>query len=282
MWASASITFSTTLFAQLTTEEVTLSLDEVGGEGLGSVTVKEGQGGGERWDGDTPEGRLSDNSSPSGLGLGDGLEEEGADEQVFELRVLSVGGGNVGKEDRLDDTSTSPHGSDTSVVEGPVVDLGGLSHEHESLSIRDDLGGVKSLFEVIDELLLVALEGVSSRGGDELGSSGSLLLEGRKTSGKDGLTDEGDGHTLVEGVNGGPLSGTLLSGGVENLLNHGSTVSVVESEDISGNLDQERVEDTILPLYVSDHSSLLSVLPTLEKISAISFSSRPRPRLRIS
>lgn len=259
-----------------------MSLDEVGWESLGSVTVKEGQGGGEGRDGDTPEGRLSNDSSPSSLGTGNGLEEEGADEQVLEFGVLSVGGGNVGQEDRLDDTSTSPHGSDTGVVEGPVVDLGGLSHEHESLSVRDDLGSVKSLFEVIDELLLVALEGFSSWGGNDLGSSDSLLLEGRETSGKDGLTDEGDGHTLVEGVNGGPLSGTLLSSGIENLLNHGSTVSVVESKDISGDLNQERVEDTVLPLRDESWLYGRASVPTLAKISAISFSSRPRPRLRMS
>ena len=235
----------------LTTEEVSLSLDEVGGEGLGSVTVEEGEGGGEGRDGDTPEGGLSNDSSPSWLGTSNSLGEEGAGEQVLELGVLSVGGGDVGKEDRLDDASTSPHGGDTSVVEGPAVDLGGLSHEHESLSVRDDLGSVKGLLEVVDKLLLVALEGLSGRSGEDLGSSNSLLLEGREASGKDGLTDKGDGHALVEGVNGGPLSGSLLSSSVEDLLDHGDTVSVVELEDVSGDLDQERVEDALLPLRIS-------------------------------
>lgn len=227
-----------------------MSLDKVGGEGLGTVTVKEGEGGSERRDGDTPEGRLGNDSPPAWLSGGNGLEEEGGDEQVLELRVLSVGGGNVRKEDGFDDATASPHGSDTGVVEGPFVDLGGLTHEHESLGVRDDLGGVKSLLEVVDELLLVALEGVTGRGGNDLAGPDTLLLEGRETSGKDGLTDESNGHTLVEGVNGGPLSGTLLSGGVENLLDHWSAVSVVESEDVTGDLDQERVEDTILPLLL--------------------------------
>jgi hypothetical protein len=36
------------------TKVVTLGLDEVGGEGLGSVTVEEGEGSGVGWDGDTP------------------------------------------------------------------------------------------------------------------------------------------------------------------------------------------------------------------------------------
>ena len=44
---------------QRTTEEVSLSLDEVGGEDLGAVAVEEGEGGGEGRDGDTPETEMS-------------------------------------------------------------------------------------------------------------------------------------------------------------------------------------------------------------------------------
>lgn len=94
---------------------------------------------------------------------------------------------------------------------------------------------------LLDELLLVTLEGFTGGSLDDLGSSLSLLLDGRETSGKDGFTDKGDGHTHVESVDGGPLSGTLLSSGVEDLSDHGDTVLVVESEDISGDLDEERV-----------------------------------------
>lgn len=78
---------------------------------------------------------LSNDSPPSWLSLSDGLQEEGGGQQVLEFWVLSVGSGDVGQEDGLDDTSSSPHSSDTGVVEGPVVGLGSLSHEHESLSV---------------------------------------------------------------------------------------------------------------------------------------------------
>jgi hypothetical protein len=105
---------------------------------------------------------LGNNSPPTGLSLGNGLQEEGRNEQVLQLGVLSVGSSDVGQEDglgistascflcwtHLDDTSSSPHGSDTGVVEGPVVGLGSLSHEHETLSVRHDLGGVKGLLKV--------------------------------------------------------------------------------------------------------------------------------------
>ena len=150
------------------------------------------------------------------------------------------------------------------------------------MSIRDDLGSVKGLLEVVDELLLVALESLLGWSSKDLGSPDSLVLQGRETSSKDGLSNEGNWHTLVEGVNGGPLSGSLLSSSVENFLDHWDTVSVVEFENVSGDFHQERVEDTILPLEMSLSSRNSSDKLTLAKISPISASSRPRPRLRMS
>lgn len=250
---------------KLTTEEVSLTLDKVGGKGLGSVTVEEGQGGGVGRDGDTPKSGLSDDSPPAGLGLFEGLGEEGSKEKVLELGVLSVGSGDVRKEDGLDDTATSPHSSDTGVVQVPVVNLGSFTHEHEALGVRDDLRGVKSLLKVaekllvilsvvkcnmdlLNELLLVTLEGLPGGTSDDLGSPDSLVLDGRETTGEDGLTDKGNGHTVVEGVNGSPLTGTLLAGLVKDLSDHGDTVSVLELENVSGDLNEERVEDTAVPL----------------------------------
>jgi hypothetical protein len=61
----------------------------------------EAYSGGVGRDGDTPEGGLGNDAPPSGLSLGNSLQEEGAGEQVLELRVLAVGRGDVGKEDRL-------------------------------------------------------------------------------------------------------------------------------------------------------------------------------------
>ena len=85
---------------------------------------------------------LGNDSPPTGLSIGNGLQEEGRNKQVLQLGVLSVGSGDVGQENGLDDTSSSPHGSDTGVVQGPVVGLGSLPHEHETLSVRHDLGSV--------------------------------------------------------------------------------------------------------------------------------------------
>ncbi len=51
--------------AQLTSEVVSLSLDEVCGQYLGTVAVKEGEGGREGRDGDAPEPEVWVNYPPS-------------------------------------------------------------------------------------------------------------------------------------------------------------------------------------------------------------------------
>lgn len=252
-------------------EEVTLSLDEVGGNNSGAVAVEEGESSAMGRDGDTPESRLGSDTTPSGLSLLNSVLEEGSKEERLEVWLVAVGIGDVGKEDRLDDASTAPHGSKTGVVEVPVVDLGSLTHEHEALGVRDDLGSVESLLEVVDELLLVALEWLRGGALDDLGCSNTLLLEGRETAGKDSLANKSYGHTVVEGVNGSPLSGTLLSSSVEDLVDHGLSVSVLEAENVTGNLDEERLEDALLPLG-KDLGNLLSgeTETTLEDVVGLS------------
>ena len=57
--------------------------------------------------------------------------------------------------------------------------LSGLTHEHESLRVGDDLGGVESLFKVIDELFFVTVEDLLLRTRNNFASADALLLEGR-------------------------------------------------------------------------------------------------------
>lgn len=230
------------------TEVISLGLEQVSGELVGSVTVVESQSRSKGRGGDTPGDSLGHGRSPRGVGLLDGVLEEVVEQQVLEVGVLSVSLGDVSKENGSDDATTSPHEGDTGVVELPAVGLGGLSDEHEALGVRDDLGGVKGLLELVDELLLVTseLDGLGAR--QNLGGSDTLLLEGRQASRKDGLADQGNGHTEIKGVDGGPLSGTLLASSVGDLLNERSSGAVVVLEDVSGDLNEEGVEDTVVPL----------------------------------
>lgn len=230
------------------TEVVSLGLEETGGEDFCAVAVVEGQGSREGGEWDTEQDTLCNDSSPSVLSLVDGLVEEVVEEQVLELWGLAVGVGDVLEEDGSDDAATSPHGGNVAVVELPSLLLGCCVHEDEALRVGDDLGGIQSLLEVVNKLLLVALEWLDLWAGKDLGGAASLLLEGGKAAGEDGLTNECDGLSEVKSVNGCPLSSSLLSSRVEDLVDEGHTVVVVESENVSGDLDEERVENAVVPL----------------------------------
>lgn len=108
------------------TEVVTLSLEEVRGEVLGAVAVEPRQSSGEGGSRDTKEGSLGDNVSPAGLSLVNGLVEEVIEQKVLEVRLVTVGRGDVLEEDGSDDAATTPHEGDGRLVELPVELLGGL------------------------------------------------------------------------------------------------------------------------------------------------------------
>lgn len=115
----------------VSTEVVTLSLQQVGGQVLGAVAVVEAQRGGEGRDGDTPESSLADNVSPAVLGIVDGLGEELVEQQVLELGVLAVSVGDVLQEDRADNATATPHESDGGLVQLPAVLLGSLFRKRQ-------------------------------------------------------------------------------------------------------------------------------------------------------
>lgn len=108
------------------TEVITLGLEQVGGQILGTVTVEPRQSGGEGRGWDSKKSGLGDDIPPAGLGLVDSRVEEVVEEQVLELRVVAVGGSDILQEDGSDDATSSPHQSDGGLVELPAVLLGGL------------------------------------------------------------------------------------------------------------------------------------------------------------
>jgi hypothetical protein len=108
------------------TEVISLGLEKVGREVLGTVTIEPVKSGAESWGWDTEEGGLGDNVSPSWLCLVDSLVEEIIEEQVLKIWVLAVSGGDVLQENGSDDATTAPHESNGWLVELPFVFLGGL------------------------------------------------------------------------------------------------------------------------------------------------------------
>lgn len=103
------------------------------------------------------------------------------------------------------------------------------------------------MLKVVNESLLVTFK-LGSGATENVAGTDTLVLDGRKATREDSFTDKGDRHTKVEGIDGGPLSGTLLTGLVENLLNEGCAVLIVVLENIAGNFNQEGVEDALVPL----------------------------------
>ena len=231
----------------VSTKVITLGLQEVGGETGTSVTVVKGKSGREGRSGNTPLGGGSNNLSPAVLGLVNGVVEELVEEQVLELGVLAVGLGDLTQEDRSDNAATSPHESNAGIVELPTVLLTGLTDKHKALGVRDNLGGIKGLLEVVDKLLLVAVK-LGAGATEDLRGSNTLVLNGRESSRKDSLTNEGHRGSKVKGVDGSPLTSTLLASSIKNLLNQGSVVLILEVQNVTGNLNQERVQDTSVPL----------------------------------
>jgi len=228
------------------TEVVTLGLEKVGGQIFGAVSVEEGQSGAEGWHRDPGLDGKGNHVSPPGLSGVNSLVEEVVEKEVFKIWLLAVGRGDVLQEDGSDDATTTPHEGNGRLVELPAVLLGGSLHQHETLGVRDDLGGVQALLKVLEECSLVTSEGRLWPAKD-LGSTGTLVLDGAQAAGEDSLTNEGHGHTEVKSVDGSPLAGTFLAGSVQDLFNQGFTIIIVEAEDVAGDFNQERVEDAIVP-----------------------------------
>lgn len=226
---------------------VTLGLEQVSRQTSTAVTIVKGQSRGKGRGGDTPFGSSGHDVSPAVLGLVDGLVEEGVEEQILEVGVLTVSLGDLTQEDRADNAATSPHEGNASIVESPAVLLTSLTDEHETLSVGDNLGGVESLLKLVDKLLLVASER-ERRARKNLGSSNTLILNGRESSGENSLTNKSNGGGQVKCVDSSPLTSTLLAGGIKNLLHERSSIVIVEVEDITGNLNQEGVQNTLIPL----------------------------------
>ena len=227
---------------------VALRLDEVRGHDLGTVSVEERErrrhGGGR----DTPCNRLRDHAAPAGLRVLDGIDEESVKEQVLQVGVRAERVGNVLEEHGADDAAAAPHERDRALVEVPVVFLGGLAHEHEALCIRHDLACIQRLLEVLNELVAVACERLDLGAAEHLGRADTLIAERREAACEHGLADERHGLAEVEGVNGGPLAGALLAGAVEDLGDDRLAVSVLVCKHVARDLNEERVEHTLIPL----------------------------------
>ena len=139
------------------------------------------------------------------------LVEEAIEEQGFNVRIFLVSGGDIAEENGLDqrgervcnqqkglcyphfdNATTAPDTGNTGVVQMPTQLFGGLAHKHEALCIRNDLGSIESLLQVVNELLLVAAKYLLLRASNNLAGTAPLCLQGGQRASKDGLADKRD------------------------------------------------------------------------------------------
>lgn len=92
------------------------------------------------------------------------------------------------------------------------------------------------------------MESFPLRSGDDFRGPDTLVLDSRQASGKDSLANEGDGHAVVQSVDGSPFTGTFLACCIQDLLDDRHTVFVVEPKNVASDLNQERIENALLPL----------------------------------
>ena len=169
------------------------------------------------------------------------------EQQVAEGGIAVEGFLDLAQEGRADDAAGAPHQGDAAVVEIPVVLLGGLAQQHETLRVGDDLGGQQRLADVLDEGLPVAVE-LELRPAEDLRSRHALVLHGAQAAGINRFADQRDRHAQVERADAGPLAGAFLAGGVEDLVHHVLALLVLVSQDVAGDFDEVAVELALVPL----------------------------------
>ena len=98
---------------------ISLSLEHVGWQILGSIAIVPAQSSSESRSWDTPQSTFANDVSPSRLSLVNGLVEEVIEQQIFQVRIVAVCAGDVLEKDRSDDAATSPHQCNRWLVELP-------------------------------------------------------------------------------------------------------------------------------------------------------------------
>jgi hypothetical protein len=110
----------------VSTEVVSLGLEQVGREILGTVTIEPRESGGESRCWNTEKSSLGNDISPAGLGLVDSLVEEVIEEEILKVVVVTVSRSDVLQENRADNATSTPHEGNGWLVELPAVFLGSL------------------------------------------------------------------------------------------------------------------------------------------------------------
>lgn len=131
-------------------------MDQVGREVGRTKAVKIAKSSGDGRDREAIGQSSGSSSSPTSLSSKYSVFEEVIKKEIGELRVLVESLLDLTKELGADDTTTTPHKGDGSIVQLPLVLRGGLTKESVALCVGNDLGGVYRVLQVAQEGSAVA------------------------------------------------------------------------------------------------------------------------------
>jgi hypothetical protein len=95
------------------------------------------------------------------------------------------------------------------------------------------------------------------------------------------------GHSGIEGVDCRPLASAFLTSLIQNFSNKWLAVVVLEAEDVAGDLDQEGIEDALIPslenlrnlLLIESESALQDIVCLSDELHITIFDSLKRHRV---
>ncbi len=102
---------------------VALGLEEIRRQVLATITIIEAESSAEGRQWNAPQRALANNFAPAVLSVVDSLVEEVVEEQILEVRVLSVCRRDVLQEHGSNDATTAPHERNRRLVEFPAIFL---------------------------------------------------------------------------------------------------------------------------------------------------------------
>jgi len=168
--------------------------------------------------------------------------------QVRDIRVSLIGLKDLLEKTCADDAASPPDHGNLAEVQIPVILILRLSHQLETLCVGADLGAVEGIVDGLNELCDVSVKGLELCV-ENLGCGNSLFLEGAEASCKNGLRDTGCCNTHVQSIDRGPLTGPLLSCGIEDNIYEGlASFRVLLPKDVGRDFDQEGIKNTLIPL----------------------------------
>ena len=181
------------------------------------IGVKIAEGGGDRRHGDPRLYRIGRHLPLRVDKPLDGAAEVVVQQQVFQSGVFLKGLFFLAEKNASSDAAAAPHQGTAAVIQTPSIGSGNWAHQQVALCIGDDLDGIQRLADTLNKLRPVPYK-FRYDPAIEPACRHPLFLQGGQAAGKYGLADKRQRNALIQSGNTCPLSGALLTRGVQNIV----------------------------------------------------------------